>query len=181
MFKYTILLLLINSSFIQSKNIRQLKLKLCTSTCPMCTQCDTKRGTCSLPLTGSICQINNVNGVCTSNGICDTQVNPSPPQPLKKCQTYNCPTPNTCSIIYTNDGSDCTFTGNALHSFCINDGCKAVIEALPNTLPAYNIGCLGLPDGVLCDTNLNLFDGESCKNEICKLPNGQYNGVLPPL
>jgi hypothetical protein len=179
MFKY-FWLLFINFSVLKAQTIRQLKFKACATTCPACTQCDTKRGTCSIPLTGSTCQINSINGFCTSTGICNTQTNP-PPIPLKKCQTYNCPTSTSCSVIYLNDGSDCTFPGNGIHSFCINDGCKAVIEALPTTLPAYNIGCLGLPDGVLCDTNLNLFDGEFCKNEICQLPNGNYNGVLPPL
>lgn len=179
MFKF-ISFILINLSLINANNIRQLKLKTCVTTCPVCTQCDTNKGTCSLPLTGTTCQINNVNGFCTSAGICNIQNN-QPPTPLKKCQTYNCPTPNSCSIIYLNDGSDCTFPGNGIHSFCINDGCRAVIEAIPKTLPAYNIGCLGFSDGVLCDTNLNLFDGETCKNEICKLPNGLYNGELPPV
>jgi hypothetical protein len=176
MFKKLILVGLINLSFINAY-IRNLKIRVCP-TCPICSQCDIKRGTCSIPLTGTSCQLNNLNGVCTSSGICNTDN--VPPVQLKKCQTYSCPTPNTCSIIYTNDGSDCTFPDNGIHSFCINDGCKAVIEALTTNLPAYNIGCLGLPNGVLCDTNLNLFDGESCQNEVCKLPNGLYNGVLPP-
>lgn len=169
-----LIFLLIQATLITAKRIRTCPV------CPVCTQCDGKKGTCSIPLTGTTCQINNNNGFCTASGVCNTQ-SLQPPQPLKKCQTYNCPTPETCAITYTNDGTDCTFPGNGVHSFCINNGCKAIIESLPKTLPAYNIGCLGLPDGVLCDTNLNVFDGESCKNEICTFPNGQYNGVLPPL
>jgi hypothetical protein len=173
-------LLIINFSLVNANFIRQLRLKLCTTQCPVCVKCDTKRGTCSLPLTGSACQINNLSGTCSSSGVCVAQsTNPQPPQPLKKCQTYNCPTVDTCSITYLNDGSDCTMDGNILHAYCLNDGCKPVIEALPKTLPAYNFGCYGLPDGILCDTNLNLFDGETCQNGICKFPNGQYNGVLP--
>lgn len=177
MFKQFIFILV--NLTIASATLRQLKLKSCPAACPPCVQCNIKRGICSLPLTGSTCQINNLDGICSSGGICVTQQN-IPPVPLKKCQTYNCPTPSTCAVIYTNDGTDCTFPGNALHSFCINDGCKVIVEAVPKTLPAYNMGCLGLPDGILCDTNLNLFDGETCQGEICKLPNGQYNGVLPP-
>jgi hypothetical protein len=176
----TLLLLSLNlSAVLSNNNLRELKKARTCPSCPQCTTCDTKRGTCSLPLTGTVCQINNLSGVCSAAGVCISQTS-VPPVPLKKCQTYNCQTGGSCTITYLNDGSDCTFVGNAIHSYCINDGCKAIIEALPNTLPAYNMGCLGLPDGVLCDTNLNLFDGETCQNEICKMTNGQYNGVLPP-
>ncbi len=169
-------ILLIKST--DSTYLRELKKARTCPTCPQCTSCDTKRGTCSLPLTGSTCQINNLSGTCLATGICNT--NPIvPPVPLKKCQTYNCPTADTCAITYLNDGSDCTIPGNVLHSYCLNDGCKPVIEALPKTLPAYNFGCYGLPDGILCDTNLNLFDGEICQGDICKFPDGRYNGVLP--
>ena len=178
MFKQFIFIL-VNLS-LASATLRQLKrVRVCPTSCPPCVECDTKRGTCSLPLTGSVCKVNNLDGTCSSAGIC-VQQSQLPPVPLKKCQTYNCPTPDTCSVVYTNDATDCTYPGNGVHSYCLNNGCKAVIEALTVTLPSYNVGCLGFPDGVLCDTNLNLFDGESCQNELCKLPNGQYNGVLPP-
>ena len=162
MFK-KLIFILVNFS-LASATLRQLKrVRTCPAVCPPCSQCDTKKGICSIPLTGSICKINNLDGICSSAGICVQQPQ-LPPVPLKKCQTYNCPTPD-----------------NGIHSFCINNGCKVVIEALTVTLPTYNVGCLGFPDGILCDTNHNLFDGESCQGEICKLPNGQYNGVLPPI
>jgi hypothetical protein len=174
MFK-TLAILILNLTLVSS-HLRELKIRTC-SACPQCTQCDTKRGTCSIPLSGS-CQINNINGVCVS-GACNTQIT-VPPVPLKKCQSYQCPPSGTCSIVSVIDGSDCTFPGNVVHSFCLSNGCTAVIEALPKTLPAYNFGCLGFPDGVSCDTNLNVLDGETCQGGICKFPNGNYNGILPP-
>lgn len=160
---------------IKSISLRELKIKTCSS-CPQCTQCDPKRGTCSIPITGS-CQINNINGVCTF-GVCNTQIT-VPPQTLQKCQTYQCPSTGTCTIVPLLDGSDCTYPGNVVHSFCLSTGCTAVIEALAKTLPAYNFGCLGFPDGVSCDTNLNVLDGETCQGGICKFPDGHYNGILP--
>lgn len=153
------------------------KTKLCASTCPDCVQCDTKKGICSLPLTGNVCVINSLNGFCSSNGICVASIS-GQTTPLQKCQTNFCTQDGTCSIVYLNDGSDCTTPSSAFHSFCVNNGCKLFIEALTKTLPAYNIGCNGLPDGILCDTNLNVMDGETCQNGICKFANGIYNGVL---
>ena len=167
-------ILLIKST--DSTYLRELKRARTCPTCPPCTECDTKRGTCSIPLTGS-CKINNLNGVCTS-GLCNTQIT-WPEIPLKKCQSYNCPTSGVCSIVDLFDGSECTYPGSGLHSFCLSTGCKVVIEALTETLPSYNVGCLSLPDGINCDTNLNLLDGETCQSEICKFPDGKYNGILP--
>lgn len=162
---------------IKSNSLRELKrVRTCPATCPPCTECDTKRGTCSLPLTGS-CQINNINGVCTS-GVCNTQI-VVPDQPLKKCEKYQCPSTGTCTIVPLIDGSDCTYPGNGIHSYCLPDGCKPVLEGLSITLPSYNFGCLGFPDGINCDTNHNILDGETCQDGICKFKDGNYNGILP--
>jgi len=176
----TILLLTVNVALSSAllRNLKNGNPKTCASACPVCVQCDTKKGICSVPLTGTTCQFNSLNGVCSSQGICDISTN-VPTVPLQKCQTNFCPSGGSCTIMYLNDGSDCTTAGAPFHSFCINDGCRVVVEALTKTLPAYNIGCNGLPDNMLCDTNLNVLDGETCQNGICKFPNGQYNGVLP--
>ena len=57
------LFILVNLS-LASATLRQLKrVRTCPTSCPPCVECDTKRGTCSLPLTGSVCKINNL-GVC---------------------------------------------------------------------------------------------------------------------
>jgi len=157
-------------------NLRELKIRTCP-TCPPCTQCDSKRGTCTIPLNYVSCEKNSLNGVCIS-GFCNTQIT-LPIDPLEKCQAYQCPQSGICNVINLNDGTDCTFVGNAIHSYCLKNGCKAVLDGLTPTLPNYNIGCLGLPDGLLCDTNENFFDDEECKNEICQFPDGRYNGILP--
>lgn len=177
MFK-TFAILLLNLTLVSS-HLRELKrVRQCPASCPACTQCDTTKGTCSIPLNFNQCNLNNINGVCVS-GMCKTNIN-LPKDPLQKCQTYQCPTSGTCSIINLNDGTDCTFPGNPLHSYCLTSGCNVVLEGLTITLPQYNTGCLGLPNEINCDTNHNLLDGETCQENVCKFPDGTYNGILPP-
>lgn len=175
-----IILLLASNLVLGESYLRNLKKglpKTCVSTCPVCVQCDTKKGQCLTPLTGNSCKVNGLDGICSSKGICDLPSN-GPVVTLKPCQINNCPLGGSCTIMYLNDGSDCTSVGAPFHSFCINDGCRVVVEALTKTLPEYNIGCNGLPDNMLCDTNLNVLDGETCQNGICKFTNGLYNGLL---
>lgn len=163
---------------INSTSLRELKrVRSCPATCPPCTQCDTKRGTCSTLLNFVTCQSNSLSGVCTT-GVCNTEIT-LPPTQLQTCETYQCPQSGECSIINLIDGTDCTFLGSPLHSYCLPDGCKPVLEGLTTTLPEYNVGCLNLPNGINCDTNLDLVDGETCKDGICKLVDGNYNGLLP--
>jgi hypothetical protein len=45
-------------------------------------------------------------------------------------------------------------------------------------MPLRNIGCVGLADGTLCDTNDLFNDGETCVGGICKFPDGTYYGYI---
>ncbi len=175
MLKFLILFLNAQLAF---GNLRELKkVRTCPATCPPCTQCDSKKGTCSILSNFVTCNSNTLSGVCIL-GKCNTQVS-LPLEPLQKCQTYQCPVSGTCSIVDAIDGSDCSFPGAGLHSFCVATGCKPILDGLTTTLPFYNVGCMGLPDGILCDTNHDLLDNESCQNGICKFPDGTYTGLLP--
>lgn len=154
----------------------------CPLKCPSCTRCDPKRGTCSLPRDFVSCLTKStpaLPGYCYA-GVCNSQVSLSPVvTSLKPCQMYSCLN-NVCTLKNKPDGTDCSVAGAALHSICVTGVCKSVVLGLSETFPLQNIGCLGQPNGVNCDTNDVLHDGETCQGGVCKFPDGSFYGYIPP-
>jgi hypothetical protein len=130
----------------------------------------------------------DTNGIFTDGEICINNVctRPPPLRPLKPAVAMprgNCP--------ITNIGLECTTLTTTVnpvnflfHYFCIANPtntagtCQPFVDALTRTAPVYNNGCLVYKDGTRCDTNADLFDGETCISGICKFPDGSYNGNL---
>jgi hypothetical protein len=85
------------------------------------------------------------------------------------------------NAITAPDGTDCTPT-NALEweSICISGTCSRIFLGVGEEFPLQNIGCLGKPNGALCDTNHVYTDGEKCVNGVCRFPDGNFYGYLPP-
>jgi hypothetical protein len=153
----------------------------CPLRCPSCMKCDPEDGTCSLPRDFVSCSTKTrpaLPGYCYA-GVCNAQLSLSPVvTSLKSCQLYSCLN-NVCTLKNKPDGTDCTVEGAELHSVCVTGVCKPVVFALSETFPLQNIGCLGQPDNVQCDTNDILNDMESCQSGVCKFPDGSYYGYVP--
>jgi len=151
---------------------------VCPLKCPSCMMCDVKRGTCTLPRDFVTCTSKALAGVCMA-GACNTKISlPTPIVALNKCQTYHCPVSGVCTKMSKPDGTDCSTVGAELHSACIGGVCKKVILGVIEPMPFRNIGCVGLPDGTLCDTNDSFIDGETCVGGVCKFPDGTYYGYI---
>jgi hypothetical protein len=150
----------------------------CPLRCPSCTRCDEKKGTCTVPRDFVTCTRNSVAGVCFA-GICNTQLSLPVIRASNKCQTYTCPPQGECQLITAVDGSDCTPNNVLYESACFNGVCKRIWLGVTEEFPMMNIGCVGKPDGSVCDTNHLLTDGETCQGGVCKFPNGNYYGYLP--
>jgi hypothetical protein len=153
---------------------------VCPLRCPSCTRCDSKKGTCTLARDFVTCLKGGVAGTCFA-GTCNTQLSLPAVKASNKCQTYSCPVSGTCSLISAPDGTDCT-PSNAIgyESICLKGVCKRVWLGLGETMPFQNIGCIGKPNGEVCDTNHLLVDGETCQNGVCRFPDGSYYGYVPP-
>jgi len=150
----------------------------CPLKCPSCTMCDVAKGTCTLPRDFVTCTSKTLPGVCMA-GACNTKLSlPSPIVALNKCQTYRCPVSGVCTKMSKPDGTDCSTAGAALHSACVSGVCKNVILGVIEPMPFRNIGCVGLPDGTICDTNDSFIDGEKCVGGVCKFPDGTYYGYI---
>lgn len=150
----------------------------CPLRCPSCMMCDTKKGTCTLPRDFVTCTSRTLPGVCMA-GACNTKISlPLPITALNKCQTYRCPVSGVCNKVSKPDGTDCSSVGDPLHSACLNGVCKPLILGIVEPMPLRNIGCVGLADGTLCDTNDLFNDGETCVGGICKFPDGTYYGYI---
>lgn len=163
-----------------SSFVLQVLSQTCPLRCPACTRCDEKKGTCTVPRDFVTCSKSNVPGVCFA-GTCNTQISLPASKASNKCQTYSCPQTGTCSLITAPDGTDCTPT-NALEweSICISGTCSRIFLGVGEEFPLQNIGCLGKPNGALCDTNHVYTDGEKCVNGVCRFPDGNFYGYLPP-
>jgi len=150
----------------------------CPLKCPTCTMCDVAKGTCTLPRDFVTCTSKTLPGVCMAGG-CNTKLRlPKPIIGLNKCQTYNCPVSGLCVKKSKPDGTDCSSIDAEFHSACVSGVCKKVIDALVEPMPFSNIGCFGLPDGTICDTNESFIDGEKCVGGVCKFPDGTYYGYI---
>lgn len=152
----------------------------CPTSCPACMRCDPWKGTCILPRDFVNCTRNGVPGVCYA-GTCTSTLTLSPQltTSLGICQTYKCNSTNVCVPQNKPDGTDCTSTtapGTKLPSVCISGKCKQVVLGLTDIAPFKNVGCVGLANGVACDTNDVLSDGEVCMDGLCKYPDGTYYG-----
>jgi hypothetical protein len=152
----------------------------CPLKCPSCTKCDPKKGTCTEPRDFVSCTTKGavrVPGVCFA-GPCNPQIS-LPVGKIGKCQTYSCPVNGICSIVSQPDGSDCTPLNVAYESVCMQGVCKRVWLGLGEEFPLQNIGCVGKPNGEVCDTNHVLTDGETCQNNVCVQQDGNFYGYLP--
>jgi len=162
--------------------IPNVSAQSCPLRCPSCMKCDTKRGTCTLPRDFVACMSKttpSLPGVCFA-GRCNTQVSlPNPVPRIGRCQTMKCPPTGQCALVNQPDGFDCTPDGAAAHSVCVSGVCTPVLLGLSDTFPLQNIGCIGVTNGALCDTNDLMLDGERCMNGICQYPDGYYYGYLP--
>lgn len=147
----------------------------CPLRCPSCTRCDPKKGTCTLPRDFVTCTRGGVAGVCFA-GTCNTQL--SIPSAPGRCQTYRCPVSGQCTLITAPDGSDCTPNNVEYESVCLNGVCNRVWLGVTDTFPMKNNGCVGKPNGAVCDTNHVLTDGETCQNGVCRFPDGSYYGYV---
>ena len=151
----------------------------CPVRCPSCTKCDEKKGTCSVARDFVTCTKTTVPGVCFA-GTCNTKISLPAIRAANKCQTYTCPVQGECQVVTAPDGTDCTPT-NAIdwESVCISGICSRIFLGVGEEFPLQNVGCVGKPDGSVCDTNHNYIDGETCQGGICKFPNGNYYGYVP--
>lgn len=151
----------------------------CPASCPPCMRCDPWKGACILPRDFVNCTKNGVPGTCYA-GTCNTALNLSPPvtKALGICQTYKCNSTNVCVPQNKQDGTDCTSTSQItkVPSVCIRGKCQQIVLGLTELPPFRNIGCTGLPNGVGCDTNDVLGDGETCIDGLCKFPDGSFYG-----
>ena len=144
------------------------------STCPPCMLCDQLVG-CVYDNFSPCLALGNKKGYCL-NGICDVklgQIAKLPKPPI--CNTYKFNTTlvnGKPKISYTTvsgiNGISCTKVGAILESVCMNGKCTPYVNAI--TIFGDATGCMGLPDGFLCDTNFVFTDGEKCINERCVMP-----------
>jgi hypothetical protein len=166
MYFYYLILMMFSSVFAQS----------CPLRCPSCTMCDPKKGTCSLPRDFVLCSKGGVSGVCFA-GSCNTGLTVST-VPVPKCMTYRCPVSGACNLITAPDGTDCTPLNVGYESVCLGGVCNRVWLGVTDVFPMKNNGCVGKPDGSVCDTNHVLTDGETCQGGVCKFPDGKYYGYV---
>lgn len=154
----------------------------CPAKCPACTKCDPKKGRCSIARDFVSCTKNTVPGVCFA-GTCSTQISLPLVKASNKCQTYSCPASGVCSLITAQDGTDCTPANVIYESICLSGVCQRVWLGLGGEMPYQNTGCIGKPNGAVCDTNELFTDGETCQNNVCRFPNGNYYGYVsaPPI
>jgi len=154
-------------------------LAQCPARCPSCTKCDARGRGCIEPRDFVTCTKSGVSGVCFA-GTCNTQITLPTVKASNRCQTYSCPVSGTCTLINAPDGTDCT-PSNAIdyEAVCIAGACKRIWLGVGEEFPLLNIGCVGRPNGDLCDTNEVFTDGEQCVNSVCKFPNGNFYGYLP--
>lgn len=157
----------------------------CPLRCPSCTKCDPKKGTCTEARDFVTCTRNSVSGVCFA-GMCNTKLKLSVSLASNRCQTYRCPVAGVCNVITAPDGTDCTPLNVAYESVCLSGTCQRVWLGLGEEMPFQNTGCVGKPNGAVCDTNHILSDGETCQNGVCRFPDGTYYGyvnvpVVPPV
>jgi hypothetical protein len=148
----------------------------CPLRCPSCTKCDPKKGTCTEARDFVTCTKRGASGVCFA-GTCNTQLSLPSTLATNKCQTYTCPPSGVCNLVTAPDGFDCTPT-NAIEweSICLKGVCQRVWPGLTEEMPYQNTGCVGKPNGAVCDTNHFLIDGETCQNGVCQFPDGSYYG-----
>jgi hypothetical protein len=160
---------------------------ICPSSCPPCMKCDAFKGTCIAPRDFVSCTIKsvtpNIPGVCYA-GICTDTLTLSPPLNASKalgiCQTYNCDLSKKCTFANKKDGTSClTPSQLGIPPVCVSGVCSNIILGLSALPPYRNIGCLGLQNGLACDTNDVLGDGETCQKGVCKFPDGTFYGLLP--
>lgn len=160
---------------------------ICPSSCPPCMKCNPFKGTCIAPRDFVSCTIKTVipnkPGVCYA-GICTDTLTLSPPllKALSICQTYNCNSTKTCTFSNKIDGTSClaqSQIGVLIPPVCIKGVCSTPVLGLSDLPPYRNIGCLGLQNGLACDTNDVVGDGETCQNGVCKFPDGTFYGILP--
>jgi hypothetical protein len=149
----------------------------CPLKCPSCTKCDPRKGTCTLARDFVSCTKTGAAGVCFA-GTCNTKIS-VPSFTINKCQTYSCPQTGVCTLVVRPDGDDCTPLGVAYESVCMSGVCQRVWLGVGEEMPFQNTGCVGKPNGVLCDTNHVLNDGERCVDNICKQTDGNFYGYLP--
>ena len=149
----------------------------CPLRCPSCTKCDTKKGTCTEARDFVTCTRNGLSGVCFA-GMCNTKLKLPTSLASNRCQTYRCPVAGVCNVITASDGTDCTPNNVAYESVCLSGVCQRVWLGLGEEMPFQNIGCVGKPNGAVCDTNHNLIDGETCQNGVCRFPDGTYYGYV---
>lgn len=161
----------------------------CPLSCPSCMKCDPFKGTCTAPRDFVSCTIKTVipnkPGVCYA-GICTDTLTLSPPLNVLKavgiCQTYNCDVSKNCTFANKRDGTSCLTSsqlGVLVPPVCVKGVCSNIVLGLTDLPPYRNIGCLGLQDGLACDTNDVLGDNETCQKGICKFPDGTFYGLLP--
>lgn len=171
---------MLRSLFMMLSVVGMVFSQTCPLKCPSCMKCDVKKGTCSLPRDFVSCLTKttpSLPGYCYG-GVCNSQMSLSPVVVLKTCQRYSCLN-NVCNLQNVVDGTDCSVVGAATHSICVSGVCKPVLLGLSETFPLQNIGCIGKQNGLQCDTNDVLHDGETCQNNICAFPDGSYYGYVP--
>jgi hypothetical protein len=157
--------------------ISSIMAQTCPVRCPACTMCDPKKGTCIVPRDFVRCTKSGVAGVCFA-GTCNTKLS-IPVSPVPKCQTYRCPASGQCSLITAPDGSDCTPNNVEYESVCLSGTCNRVWLGVTDVFPMQNTGCVGKPNGAVCDTNHVFTDGETCQGGVCQFPDGTYYGYVP--
>lgn len=151
----------------------------CPLRCPACTKCDPKKGTCTVARDFVACTRNTVPGVCFA-GTCNTQLSLPVTKASNRCQTYTCPVSGICNLVTAPDGSDCTPTSATTYdSICLQGTCQRIWLGLGEEMPFQNIGCVGKPNGAVCDTNHVYTDGETCQNGVCRFPDGSHYGYVP--
>lgn len=155
------------------------RVPVCPNLCPPCTKCNPKKGTCTEPLDFVNCTTNAVSGVCFA-GTCNTKISLPIKKASNQCQTYSCPVSGVCKLKTAPDGTDCTpLNAIGYEAVCIKGACKPVWLGVTEEMPIQNIGCVGKANGVMCDTNHVITDGETCQNGICRYPDGSYYGYIP--
>ena len=151
----------------------------CPLRCPACTRCDSKKGTCTVPRDFVTCTKGAQAGVCFA-GTCNTQISLPLTKATTRCQTYSCPPSGTCNLITAPDGTDCTpVTSTGWESVCFQGTCQRIWLGVTEEMPYQNTGCVGRPNGAICDTNHVFTDGETCQNGVCVFPDGNYYGYVP--
>lgn len=142
------------------------------SSCPPCMICDQFIG-CTYD-NFSPCLNNNLKGFCV-NGACNTTIGSLVLSKPPMCKTYtfsrvivNNVSKITTTLVNDINGLSCTKPGALFESACIKGVCT------PYTIGVDRLGnpsgCVGLPNGFLCDTNGVLTDGEKCINQKCVMP-----------